>query len=74
MKLTDVQVGGRYLAKVSQKLTTVRVVSIRKIPPSVCSTQTKTRIAAINEATGREIILRSAQRLRSPARPQEVQP
>ncbi len=73
MKLTDVQVGGRYLAKVSQKLTTVRIVAIREVSPSLYS-RAKTRIDAINEATGRTIILRSAQRLRCPARPQEVQP
>jgi len=74
MKLSDVQVGGRYVAKVSQKLTTVRIVSIEKIPPSAWSNQTRMRIVAINESSGREIVLRSAQRLRVPALPQGVQP
>jgi hypothetical protein len=61
MKLKDVEIGGRYLAKVSGKLTTVRVVEIRA---ASSYGSTRTIIEAVNEATGRRITLRSPQRLR----------
>ena len=63
MKLKDIEIGGRYVAKVSGKLTTVRVVEIREAS-SYGSTRTRTIIEAVNEATGRRITLRSPQRLR----------
>ena len=67
MKLSDVQVGGRYTAKVSGHVATVKVVEIKEIPPASWSRdgRWRTLIYAINEATGRRITLRSPQRLRS---------
>ena len=67
MKLSDIQVGGRYTAKVSGHLVTVRVTQIKQIPPAAWSaplTQ-RTVIEAVNEATGRPITIRSPQRLRA---------
>jgi hypothetical protein len=61
MKMQDVEVGGRYAAKVSGKATVVRVVEIEE---STIGRKSRTRIHAVNEATGRRITLRSAQRLR----------
>mgnify|MGYP000739997681 FL=1 len=63
MKLKDVEVGGRYLAKVSGQLVTVRVVELKEIP-ALASDRWKTIIYAINETTGRRITIRSPQRLR----------
>ena len=64
MKLNDVQVGGRYTAKVSGRIVTVRVVEIVAVEATRWS-NAKTRIEAVNEATGRPVTIRSPQRLRS---------
>ena len=64
MKLSDVEVGGRYTAKVSGHVVTVRVVEIVPVPATRWSSA-KTRIEAVNEATGRRITIRSPQRLRT---------
>jgi len=64
MKLKDVEVGGRYRAKVSGQLVTVRVTELREVP-AFGSSRAKTIINAVNESTGRRITIRSAQRLRS---------
>ena len=64
MKLSDVQVGGRYTAKVSGRIVTVRVVEIVQVEATRWS-KAKTRIEAVNEATGRRISIRSALRLRA---------
>ena len=64
MKLNDVQVGGRYTAKVSGRMVTVRVVEIVQLEATRHS-NAKTRIDAINEATGKRITIRSPQRLRA---------
>ncbi|HSX21148.1 MAG TPA: hypothetical protein VLE97_00045 [Gaiellaceae bacterium] len=58
MKLKDVQVGGRYVAKVSGELTIVRLTREASYGGWM----------ATNEKTGREIHVRSAQRLWRPAR------
>lgn len=63
MKLSDVQVGGRFTAKVSGRIVTVRVVEIVQVGATRRSS-VKTRIEAVNEATGRRITIRSPQRLR----------
>ena len=63
MKLSDVQVGGRYTAKVSGRIVTVRVVEIVAVDATRWS-NAKTRIEAVNEATGRRITIRSPLRLR----------
>ena len=63
MKLSELEVGGRYTAKVSGRVQVVRVVAINEVPASRWS-RAKTSIEAVNEATGRRITLRSAQRLR----------
>ena len=62
MKLKDVQVGGRYLAKVSGQIAIVRVTELKEVPAS--RGRWKTIIYAVNEATGRRITVRSPQRLR----------
>ena len=54
MKLSDVEVGGRYTAKVSGRIVTVRVAEIVSVPATRWSSA-KTRIEAVNEATGRRI-------------------
>ena len=64
MKLNDVQVGARYTAKVSGRIVTVRVVEIVAVEATRWS-NAKTRIEAVNEATGRRVSIRSPQRLRS---------
>jgi hypothetical protein len=66
MKLKDVEVGGRYHAKVSGTLAVVRVVEEKQIPPAYHqpNRQWWTVISAINEATGRRITVRSPQHLR----------
>ena len=68
MKLSDVEVGGRYTAKVSQKVVVVKVVAIDEVPATRWS-RAKTRIEAVNEATGRRITIRSPQRLRREVTP-----
>ena len=57
MKKAAVEIGGKYEAKVSGNLTTVEIVGIRY--PKGWN--------AINVKTGREVFIRSAQRLRRPA-------
>jgi len=64
MKLKDIEIGGRYLAKVSGQLVTVRVTEFKEVP-AFASDRWKTIIYAVNEATGRRITIRSPQRLRS---------
>jgi hypothetical protein len=68
MKLSEIQVGGRYLAKVSGKVQVVRVVELREVPPASWSSRSawRTLIYAVNETTGRKITIRSPQRLRAP--------
>lgn len=67
MKMQDVEVGGRYTAKVSGRIVVVRVVEIKEIPPASWSRRDSWRklIYAVNENTGKRITIRSAQRLRS---------
>jgi hypothetical protein len=57
MKKAEVEIGGQYRAKVSGKLTVVRIN---------CAGYHK-GWNATNMATGREVHIKSAQRLRSPA-------
>ena len=66
MKLKDVEVGGRYHAKVSGSVAVVRVVELKQIPPAyhLPNGNWRTIIYAVNEATGRRITVRSPQRLR----------
>ena len=66
MKLSDIEVGGRYHAKVSQRIVVVRVEKIEQVPAfSITSgNHFRTRITVVNEATGRRITVRSPQRLR----------
>lgn len=65
MKIADVQVGGRYLAKVSGVLTTVRVLAMRET--STFNGASRSVIDVVNERTGRRTTFRSAARLRRPA-------
>ena len=68
MKLSEIHVGGRYLAKVSGSVQVVRVTELREIPPASWSSRSawRTLIYAVNETTGRKITIRSPQRLRAP--------
>ena len=71
MKLSEIEVGGRYVAKVSGALTVVRVLAIREVPPAGYgrSDRWKTRIDVVNERTRRKLTFASATRLRRPAAP-----
>lgn len=68
MRLQDITIGGRYLAKISGHLTMVRVLAIRE-DHSWGSTRPRVvhRIDVVNERTGRRLTFRSASRLRCPA-------
>lgn len=76
MKLSEIEVGGRYRAKVSQRLVVVRVKKIEQVPAfSVTSgNHYRTRIEVENESTGRPLVFRSAQRLRSRVQGTEAKP
>jgi hypothetical protein len=63
MKLNEVQIGGRYLAKVSGSLQVLRVVRLHTRYDSFRKRE-KTTIECVNERTGRTIVVRSPQRLR----------
>ncbi|MSR60235.1 MAG: hypothetical protein EXS05_21780 [Planctomycetaceae bacterium] len=67
MKLSEVVVGKRYVAKVSGRLQVVRVTELKEIPPASWSTRSawRTLICAVNESSGRKLTIRSPQRLRS---------
>ena len=66
--IPNAEVGGRYRAKVSGRLVTVRVTEIKQMATAYTS-RSRTIIYAVNESTGRQITIRSAQRLRPlPAR------
>jgi hypothetical protein len=68
MKLSDVAIGTRYVAKVSGRLQVVRVTELKEIEPASWSSRQprrRTLIYAVNEATGRSLTIRSPQRLRS---------
>ncbi len=54
MKKADIRIGGRYRAKVSGSLTTVRIT--RESPEGGWE--------AVNEASGKAVRIKSAQRLR----------
>ena len=64
MKMQNVVIGARYTAKVSGRIQVVRVVEIKEIPPASWSRRDAWRklIYAVNEATGKRITIRSAQR------------
>lgn len=67
MLCKDVKIGGRYIAKVSDKLTTIRVTGI-----FTYNTRTANRggWVAINEATGRTIKFKTAIKFLQPANPE----
>lgn len=66
MKLKDVEIGGRYVAKVSGRLQVVRITDVRSESNRLTGRE-RTTFVAINEATGRRVTIRSAQRLRKRA-------
>ena len=55
MKIKEIKIGGRYAATVSGKRVTLRVKSLASFKPGW--------FYAVNETTGREIILKSGRRL-----------
>lgn len=64
MKRTDVKVGGRYTATVAGRLTTVRIVEINEVAPAPGrDSRRNTMIYAVNERTGRRVLIRSLQQL-----------
>ena len=67
MKMSEIEIGGRYLAKVSGHVVTLRVTEFKEVPPASWSTNDRWRtlIYAVNESTGKKITVRSPQRLRS---------
>jgi len=65
MKIADVKIGQRYVAKVSGSLTTVRVLAIRETWTE--SGNSRQVIDVVNERTGRRLTFRSAARLRRPS-------
>jgi len=65
MKIADVNIGQRYIAKVSGTLTTVRVLAIREA--WTASGNSRQVIDVVNERTGRRLTFRSAARLRRPS-------
>ena len=62
MKKAEIKAGGIYVAKVSGKLTSVRVDAINE-----SSFSSRTIYAVMNLKTGRKITFRSAMRFRAPA-------
>jgi hypothetical protein len=62
MKKADVKIGGRYRVKVSDRIVTVRILRERY---SGYSGSGSSGWVGVNESTGREVRIRSAQRLRS---------
>lgn len=71
MKKNQIVVGGHYLAKVSGRITTVRVDAIRETS-SYRANQPYTpvtRYDVTNLATGRRTTFRSAAKFRGPAKP-----
>ena len=62
MRKADVQVGAKYSAKVSGTLTVVRIDGIRSLRGL---TRNTTGWYATNLKTGREVMIRSAAKLRS---------
>lgn len=64
MKIAEIQVGGRYVAKVSGVLTTVRVLAVREA--YAFGGKARQVVDVVNERTGRRTTFRSAGRLRRP--------
>lgn len=64
MKKDQIKLGGRYTAKVSGKLTTVKVNVIRE-RTSYSGDRTQTVYDVTNLATGRQTTFRSASKFRS---------
>lgn len=69
MKASEIKVGGKYLAKVSNRLVTVRVDAIRDYSdgyfPAGRAGNSAKRYDVTNLATGRKTTFRSAQKFRS---------
>ncbi len=75
MKFSEIEIGGRYLAKVSGVMTTVRVLGIREIAPAWhADTGWRKRIDVVNERTGRKLTFSSAAKLRRKAEAEPKQP
>ena len=75
MKKADVHVGSFYLAKVSDKLTVVKIIyeSSRVLRGRYCRPdQTRACWHAVNVRTGRDVMIESAARLRGPASADQV--
>jgi len=77
MKAKEIQEGGRYVAKVSNRLTVVRVLKIEKKWNGLFGTteRVQTVYRVKNERTGRETTFRSPSKFRRPAgKPKTEQP
>lgn len=71
MKKDEVKVGGTYSAKVSGRLTVVRVDSISELPSGFYK-RSGTLFNVTNTRTGRKTIFRSAAKFRGVAIPEGV--
>lgn len=72
MKKNEIQVGGHYVAKVSGKLTTVRVDAIRENELARYLNHTMPRYDVTNLSTGRKTTFRSAAKFRCKALTQDM--
>jgi hypothetical protein len=66
-KQAEVRVGQVWLARVSGRMTTVRITNIRVVPGYRTGYVTRPsvwRADAINETTGKAVLIKSAQKLR----------
>lgn len=64
MRASEIREGGFYIAKVSNKLTTVRVDSIRSVTFGGLKHGSRTRYDVTNIATGRKTTFRAASKFR----------
>jgi len=81
LKASEIQIGGKYIAKVSGKLTTVRVDSIRDVNRYIRNNysgqsdlRTATTYDVTNLTTGRKTTFRSAAKFRRSAEPKPAPP
>ena len=69
MKKSEIKAGHKYVAKVSNKLTTVRVDEIEQTEDWVTTRKEKTVYHVTNTATGRKTTFKSAAKFRREVKP-----
>jgi hypothetical protein len=70
MKAKDIQIGGRYAARVSGKFVTVRVLEVYE----TSNWRNRPNWSVVNENTGRKLVFHSAAKFRHPALPERFRP